>query len=87
MHILVGAGFGTTAEDLSVAVGGIDCVLQAETLTDTQFSCVTEITPREYTVTNLGSHEDYGPYYAWDHTLLEIEVSRNTCDFICVFVD
>ncbi|KAK7468036.1 hypothetical protein BaRGS_00036740, partial [Batillaria attramentaria] len=67
---LTGQGFGDNSSRVDVTLGGHACPI--DTISDTQITCKLAYTGTEHTVTNQGTHKDYGTGYAFEPKHLSV---------------
>ncbi|KAJ8026005.1 Fibrocystin-L [Holothuria leucospilota] len=65
-----GAGFGNSADELSVDFEGYSC--EIDSVTDEELTCYTTSPSNVHEVSNDGSHETYGVGYEWNPQVLKI---------------
>ncbi|XP_067951959.1 fibrocystin-L-like, partial [Watersipora subatra] len=71
-HTITGFGFGENSTAIDVKIGPVAC--EVETVTNMMIECVTEPSVQHHSVDNLGTHTQYGQYYAWNPSSLDIQV-------------
>ncbi|XP_067947416.1 fibrocystin-L-like [Watersipora subatra] len=71
-HTITGFGFGENSTAINAKIGTVAC--KVETVTNTVIECVTEPSAQHHSVDNLGTHAQYGQYYAWNPSSLDIQV-------------
>ncbi|KAG7457780.1 hypothetical protein MATL_G00230750 [Megalops atlanticus] len=69
---ITGSGFSPNMADNQVTMGSTLC--RVTSASEHQLECVTEPEERTHTVTNQGSHPDFGEGYAWSPSSLTVSV-------------
>ncbi|KAM6958720.1 PKHD1 like 1, tandem duplicate 1 [Aplochiton taeniatus] len=69
---ITGSGFSSQASDNKVSIGGAEC--EVTRASNGELTCVVQSEEKTYTVTNQGSHPDFGPGYAWSPAALTVSV-------------
>ncbi|KAJ8389419.1 hypothetical protein AAFF_G00119570 [Aldrovandia affinis] len=69
---ITGSGFTSSIPDHQVSMGGTWC--EVTSASEHQLECVTQSDERTHTVTNQGSHPNYGEGYAWSPSALMVSV-------------
>lgn len=72
LWIFTGYGFGSNDTNVEVRIGSVSCCV--ESVSNTEITCVTESTSQTHHIDNKGSHPIYGEFYAWNPSLLIVEV-------------
>uniref|UniRef100_W5M5C1 PKHD1 like 1 n=1 Tax=Lepisosteus oculatus TaxID=7918 RepID=W5M5C1_LEPOC len=69
---VTGSGFSPVTDDIQISMGNITC--KVTSASEHHLECITQANESSYTVTNLGSHPDYGVGYAWSPSSLDVYV-------------
>ncbi|XP_053372863.1 fibrocystin-L-like [Mercenaria mercenaria] len=83
---VTGTGFGTNATLVDVNVGDVEC--EIDTVTDTQIVCDITNAATTHSVTNKGTSQEFGVFYAYDESYIKINAgdsiswSWETPDFV-----
>ncbi|XP_069051252.1 PKHD1 like 1, tandem duplicate 1 [Lepisosteus oculatus] len=69
---VTGSGFSPVTDDIQISMGNITC--KVTSASEHHLECITQANESSYTVTNLGSHPDFGVGYAWSPSSLDVYV-------------
>ncbi|XP_056153970.1 fibrocystin-L-like [Lampris incognitus] len=69
---VTGSGFSANTPDNQVSIGGVECEVMASS--ESELQCIVQSEEHTHTVSNQGSHRDFGQGYAWSPASLEVFV-------------